>query len=208
MRLPNACRRGLWFYLTIILALVQVPSEAQTLPKVQEVGQGIYAMIGDLGPQRFDNDGSNANLGFVVGSDAVLVINTGPSRRTGAAILEEVRRITSKPVRWVVNLNSQNHYWWGNSALLGDKPTFIAHPEAVRLMKEQQQDQRALLRNLLKERFQGSEPLIPARLVPDRLTIDLGQRRIEILHLGAAHTPGDLAVWIPGERVLFSGDII
>jgi glyoxylase-like metal-dependent hydrolase (beta-lactamase superfamily II) len=191
-----------------MLALAQAPLRAQTLPEVQEVGQGVYAIIGDLGPQRFDNDGLNANLGFVVGFDAVLVINTGPSRRTGAAILEEVRRITSKPVRWVVNLNSQNHYWWGNTALLGAQPTFIAHPEAVRLMKEQQEDQRALLRKLLKERFQGSEPWVPDRLVSDRLTLDLGQRRIEILHLGAAHTPGDLVVWIPGERILFSGDIV
>ena len=75
-------------------------------------------------------------------------------------------------------------------------------------MKEQQEDQRALLRNLLKERFQGSEPWVPDRLVQDRLSLDLGQRRIEILHVGAAHTPGDLLVWIPGERVLFSGDIV
>ena len=204
----RACIGGTWFYLMSMLALAEAPSEAQTLPKVQEVGKGIYAIIGDLGPQGFDNDGLNANLGSVVGSDAVLVINTGPSRRTGAAILEEVRRITSKPVRWVVNLNSQNHYWWGNSALRGAKPIFVAHPEAVRLMREQQEDQRALLRNLLKERFEGSEPWVPDRDVPDRLTLDLGQRSVEILHLGAAHTPGDLAVWIPGERVLFSGDII
>lgn len=192
----------------IMLALAPVPSEAQTLPKPQEVGRGIYAIIGDLGPQRFENEGLNTNLGFVIGSDAVLVINTGASRRTGAAIMEEIRLITSKPVRWVVNLNSQSHYWWGNSALLGAKPTFIAHSEAVRLMKEQQEDQRALLRKLLKDRFRGSEPWVPDHLVPDRLTIDLGQRRIEILHLGAAHTPGDLVVWIPDERVLFSGDIV
>jgi glyoxylase-like metal-dependent hydrolase (beta-lactamase superfamily II) len=199
---------GVSFWLIAILVLSQAPCEAQTFPRVREVGQGIYAIIGDLGPQRFDNDGLNANLEFVVGADAVLVINSGPSRRTGAAVLEEVRRITSKPIRWVVNLNSQNHYWWGNSALLDAKPTFIAHPEAVRLMKEQQDDQRALLLKLLRERFQGSEPWLPNRLVADRLTLDLGQRRIEILHLGAAHTPGDLAVWIPGARVLFSGDII
>ncbi len=187
---PPVRRRGLWVYLMILLTLVRVPSEAQSLPRVQEVGRGVYAIIGDLGPQRLDNDGLNANLGFVVGADAVLVINTGPSRRIGAAVLEEIRRITLKPVRWVVDLNSQNHYWWGNSALLDARPTFVAHPEAVRLMKEQQEDQRALLLKLLNERFQGSEPWLPKRLVADRLMLDLGQQRIEILHLGAAHTPG------------------
>ena len=120
----RACSRGVWSCLMIIgLAAIQTPIEAQTLPKMQEVARGIYAIIGDLGPQRFENEGLNTNLGFVIGSDAVLVINTGASRRTGAAILEEIRRITPKPIRWVVNLNSQSHYWWGNSALLGAKPT-------------------------------------------------------------------------------------
>jgi hypothetical protein len=171
----RACEAlGVWFWLIAILMLSQGPCEAQTLPRVREVGQGIYAIIGDLDPQRFDNDGLNANFGFVVGADAVLVI-TGPSRRTGAAVVEEVRRITWKPVRWVINLNSQNHYWWGNSALLDAKPTFIAHPEAVRLMKEQQEDQRALLLKLLRERFQGSEPWLPNRLVADRLTLEVDQ---------------------------------
>jgi glyoxylase-like metal-dependent hydrolase (beta-lactamase superfamily II) len=181
---------------------------AELLHGFQEVRPGIYALVGDLGPQRRENQGLNANLGFVIGSDAVLVVNSGPSRRVGDAVLREIRARTKNPIRWVVNVNSQNHYWWGNSAFQAPTTTFIAHTAAVSIMREQVSDQRQFLNDLLGDAFAGSEPVFPSEMREERLVLDLGGRTVHVLHFGAGHTPGDLAVWLPNERILFSGDLI
>src|SRR3990172_11931947 len=81
--------------------------------KPVKVGDGVYAVVGDLEGQTYKNDGLNANLGFVVGRDGVLVINTGPTRRVAEALHHAIKTVTSKPVKWVVNVNSQHHYWHG-----------------------------------------------------------------------------------------------
>jgi glyoxylase-like metal-dependent hydrolase (beta-lactamase superfamily II) len=174
----------------------------------REVAPGIYAVIGDLGPQTATNEGLNANLGFVVGNESVLVINTGPSESAGQALLAAVRSVTSKPVRWAVNLNHQSHYWWGNAAFANVGATLLAHPEAIRLMQDQGGMQRETLTRLLGTRFEGSTPALPRESVADTRELDLGGRRVRILYAGPAHTPGDLMVWVPDAKLLFAGDVV
>jgi hypothetical protein len=69
----------------------------------------VYAVIGDLGGQTYENEGLNNNLGFVVTDDGVLIINTGPTARVAKALHTAIQKVTPQPVKWVVNVNSQNH---------------------------------------------------------------------------------------------------
>ncbi len=191
--------------LTLLWSLA-VPAAALELKPVR-VADRVYAVIGDLGNQNYDNDGFNANLGFVIGDDSVLVINTGPTLRVAQALHAVIRKTTDQPVKWVVNVNSQNHYWHGNDYFQKQGATLVAHAEAQRLMREQGASQLEANRTALREKTDGTV-LAPATVVfTDRKTIDLGKLRIELLHFGSAHTPGDLAVWIPARKVLFTGDI-
>ena len=74
-------------------------------------------------------------------------------------------------------------------------------------MHEQVDDQRTLLKTLLKDGFDSSAPVFPTQAVGERLVVDVGRRAVHILHVGAAHTAGDLMVWLPSEKILFAGDI-
>lgn len=191
--------------LTLLWSLA-VPAAALVLEPVR-VADRVYAVIGDLGNQNYDNDGFNANLGFVIGDDAVLVINSGPSRRVAEALHAVIRKTTDKPVKWLVNVNSQNHYWHGNGYFQGQGATLVAHAEAQRLMREQGPGQLEANRTTLKDKADGTV-LAPATVgFTDRKAIDLGKLGVELLHFGSAHTPGDLAVWIPSRKALFAGDI-
>ncbi len=174
----------------------------------REVAPGVYAVVGDLGGQSAENEGLNANLGFVIGNEAVLVINSGPSRRVGEALLGAVQARTALPVKWVVNVNSQSHYWWGNAVFAAQGAALLAHGEAVGLMRAQQDAQRAALDTALGPLFAGSEAVVPQDLDGERRVIDLGGRTVEIVHFGPAHTPGDVAVWIPDVSAVFAGDIV
>ncbi len=176
--------------------------------KSVKVADGVYAVIGALEGQTYENEALNANLGFVVGADGVLVINTGPSTRVAVALHRAIRAVTDKPVKWAVNTNSQNHYWHGNAYFQKQGAQLFAQKEAVRLMRELGAGQLEDNRIRLKERAAGTTLAFPKNEIGAMQQIELGGRAAELKHLAPAHTPGDLVVWLPSSGVLFSGDII
>jgi glyoxylase-like metal-dependent hydrolase (beta-lactamase superfamily II) len=194
--------------LLCLVLLSPFATAADLVLKPVEVAPRVYAVIGDLAGQTYENEGLNANLGFVVGTNGVLVINTGPSDRVARALHRSIRKITNKPVKWVINVNGQNHYWHGNSYFRQLGARIHAHPEAIRLMQEQGAGQLDSNRNTLKERAAGTVLAYPDQAVQHRQTLDLGGTTVEVLHYGTAHTPGDIALWIPADRIVFTGDLM
>lgn len=181
---------------------------AELILKPVQVYQNVYAVIGDLGGQTYENEGLNANLGFVVTTAGVLVINSGPSARVAKALHDAIRKVTSKPVMQVINVNSQSHYWLGSSYFQALNIPVIAHTEAKRLMLEMGETQLASLKNTLKDKAEGTKLAYPAELVKDKSEIKLGGVIIELLSFGAAHTAGDIVVWLPQQKILFAGDVV
>jgi len=192
--------------LLAILWSAVLPAAGLELKPVRITDQ-VYAVIGDLGNQSVANDGLNANLGFVIGDDAVLVVNSGPTRRVAHALHVAIRHITDKPVKWVVNVNSQNHYWHGNGYFREQGATLVAHAEAQRLMHELGAGQLASNKDTLKDKAAGTVLAYPNETFTEAKTILLGKTRVELRHFGKAHTPGDLVVWLPDSRILLAGDL-
>ena len=190
------------------LLLSFAANSAELVLKPVKIAPDIYAVIGDLGNQTFENEGLNSNLGFVVTGDGVLVINTGPSMRVARALQIAIGKITAQPVKWVVNLNSQNHYWLGNGHFKSRGAAIVAHKEADQIMREIGETQLASSQRLLKEKAEGTTLAYPSELLDDKREIKLGKTVIQLLRLGQAHTPGDIVVWLPQQRVVFAGDIV
>jgi glyoxylase-like metal-dependent hydrolase (beta-lactamase superfamily II) len=193
--------------LTLCLSLTPA-SAADLVLKPVKVTEHVYAVIGDLGGQTYENDGLNNNLGFVVTDAGVLVVNTGPTERVARALHAAITGVTKQPIRWVVNVNSQNHYWHGNSYFAALGATSVAHQEANRLMQEFGAMQLDANLQTLKDKARDTRLAYPAKLFADKFDIMLGKMRIEVRHFGAGHTAGDAVVWLPDERVLFAGDLV
>jgi glyoxylase-like metal-dependent hydrolase (beta-lactamase superfamily II) len=176
--------------------------------KAVEVGAGVYAVIGDLGPPTEANEGLNANLGFVVGGDQVAVIDTGPTSRVAQALHAAIRRVTDKPVRWVVNTNSQAQRWLGNRYFAGIGARIVTQQRALGVMREQGGMQLGAMRDILGAKAAGTELSLPGVAFAAGYDIDLGGLPLHLRHFGPAHTPGDSVVWLPRQRILFAGDIV
>jgi glyoxylase-like metal-dependent hydrolase (beta-lactamase superfamily II) len=196
-----------WTMIALWFVSVAVQAQDLTLQPVQ-VAPNAYAVVGDLAGQTYENDGLNNNLGFVVSDAGVLVINTGPSARVARALHAAIRKITAQPVKWVVNVNSQNHYWHGNGYFKSQGATILASKEAERVMREMGAQQLAANKDLLKEKADGTVLTYPTKLTADQREMKLGKTVVQLLHFGPAHTPGDLVVWLPQQKILFTGDIV
>ncbi len=196
------------FILIAGLFLSLSAASAELILKPVKVAPDIYAVIGDLGGQTYENEGLNNNLGFIVTSDGALVINTGPSLRVAKALHAAIKNITSQPVKWAVNVNSQNHQWLGNGYFKSIGTVILAHKEADRLMRDVGETQLAANKTLLKEKAADTTLAYPDELVDDKHEIKLGNTVVQLLHFGQAHTPSDIVVWLPQQKVVFAGDIV
>src|SRR4030067_2042998 len=140
-----------WMMIAVWFVSMAVQARDLSLQPVP-VAPDVYAVVGDLAGQTYENDGLNNNLGFVVSDAGGLVITTGPSERVARALHAAIRKITAQPVKWVVNVNSQNHYWLGNGYFKSLGATILASKEAERVMREMGAEQPAPNKAPLKEK--------------------------------------------------------
>ena len=196
-----------WMMTALCLVSVVVQAQDLTLQPVK-VAPDVYVVVGDLAGQTYENEGLNNNLGFVVSDTGVLVIGSGPSLRVARALHAAIRKITAQPVKWVVNGGSQNHYWHGNSYFKSLGATLLASNEGERVMRELGAQQLDANKTLLKEKAEGTLLAYPTELIADRRELKLGKTTVQLLYVGPAHTPGDLAVWLPQQKILFAGDVV
>lgn len=173
------------------------------------VAENVYAHIGDIGGRSVANQGLNANLGLLVTASGALLIDSGATRQSAELIDAAVRRVTTQPVRWVINTGGQDHRWFGNAYFAERGAAVIAHATARADMVARGGDQLAALQRLLGPSARGTEPQLPTRWIdgPDS-RLELGGVAVELRHRGGGHTPGDMMVWLPQQGVVFTGDIV
>jgi len=189
------------------LLLVVSPVRALDLVP-RQVAPGVFAFIGDTGARTYENEGMNANTGFIVTSAGVVVVDSGASNAVAQRIETAIRRVTAQPVRLVINTGGQDHRWLGNAYFHAKGIPILAHENTARDIQERGRAALEGMRGILKERFEGTSIQLPTRLFKTRERIEMGDTQFEILFSGGAHTPGDSIVWLPVQRVAFSGDIV
>jgi glyoxylase-like metal-dependent hydrolase (beta-lactamase superfamily II) len=199
--------RRLLASLFFMLALTS-PAAHAFQPKAEKVVDNVYALIGPLGQRSPENDGLNANFGFIVTPKGVILIDSGASRLGAEKIAAAIAKVTDKPVRWVINTGSQDHRWLGNDYFAGQGAEVIAMRRTAATQADYAAQHMQGLTRLLGARMQGTKPLpAPRTLAGDSATLELGGETL-MLKYTDAHFPGDAWVWLPKHSVLFSGDLV
>lgn len=180
---------------------------AFTLTPVQVVPD-VYAFIGDTGGRTYENYGMNANTGFIVTSEGVVVVDSGAGYLAAQAMHRAIQQVTRQPVKYVVNTGGQDHRWLGNGYFREQGAEIIAALPARADMEQRSGMQIEALRADLKERMDGTQPAYPERLFEQREILRLGGTEIHLMFFSGGHTPGDSGVWLPRQEVLFSGDLV
>ena len=213
---------------------------------VERLADGVYALIRKEPASLW----FTPNNVFVIGRDGVAVVDANITSEQTREVLAELKRITDKPVRYVVNTHWHEDHIIGNRVYRDAFPDvkFVGHRSTLTDLPEiGGANRKGSLQNgrgfvgLLEGKLEKAENLagqpisdeersgyasdvklvsaylaeskdfdiiLPTVLVDDRLEIDLGDRKIEILHLGRAHTGGDLVVRLPKENIVIAGDLL
>jgi glyoxylase-like metal-dependent hydrolase (beta-lactamase superfamily II) len=172
------------------------------------VADGVYAYIGDIEGRTYDNEGLNANIGLIVTNAGAVLIDSGATFLSARKIHQAAQKVTTQPVKWVINTGDQDHRWLGNGYFQGQGIETIAHANAKADMTARAGEHLNGLK-VLKERLDGTVPTLPTRFISGQDTkLELGGTVIELRYRNGGHTPGDMLVWLPQKNVLFSGDVV
>ena len=193
--------------LTLAALVLPFPVLADIL-NVQPVAPGIWAIEGPAEQRDAQNLGNNATFGLIETTDGAVLVDPGGTWAGAAMLHEVVRGLTDQPVTHVINTGGQDHRWLGNSYWQVQGATVIASADAVADQQARASMQLTILSQLVGEGLSGTEPAYANVTFESDHVLDLGGRRIEIRHVGAAHTPGDSFVWLPDAQVVFTGDIV
>ncbi|MBJ6723403.1 MBL fold metallo-hydrolase [Geomesophilobacter sediminis] len=191
--------------ITLLLTLFLVQNAYAELTKLAD---DVYAYVGskDASPKH----SFAANAGIVIGRDGVLVVDTLISAKEGERFLADIRKVTAKPIKYVVNTHTHLDHALGNCVFAKVGATIISHESDRAALATQGERilQHAGNYGLSAEDMAGTKVVVPSLAFSDQMLIDLGGEEVRLVRTAPSHTAGSLVVYLPKEKLLFSGDIL
>ena len=175
--------------------------------KPEKVIDGVWSAIGATSPASFTNSGHNNNLSFIIGDQGVLVFNAGDNYLLARALHDEIKKITSLPVKAVALENGQGHAMLGSGYWQEQGVPVIAHVDTAHEIELRGADVIDRMRRRNGEKAKFTELTMPDETFDESLAIDLGSIQVKLIKLGPAHSPGDIMAWLPEQKLIITGDM-
>jgi quinoprotein relay system zinc metallohydrolase 2 len=202
-------------FLAVALAQpAQAPVEAARPFVAEQTAPGVYVVVGETALSTIQNAGQISNSTFLIGKEAIAVVDTGGSALAGLRLRATIRAVSNLPIRYVILTHDHPDHIFGAAAFLGDNALFIGHrnlPEALQshgadFLRRAREDVGAAA-------FGDTRVVVPTLLVDSTQIIDIGDRPLKLEAWPVAHTNCDLTVldektgtWLLGD-LIFSGHV-
>jgi cyclase len=197
--------------LSFVLPLRPAPWNAMEITLTpRKLAEGVYALVSSTADTNNPAGIPEATTGgIIVGEKSVLVIESMLNAKLANQVLDQVPRLTDKPIRYVVNTVYHGDHYYGNF-LFPSSATIIMHSESKRYIDQKFEEDRKFMINLMGADvgIQDVKPRAGDILLDHDATIDLGGRTVELKVFGLGQTKGDLFVWLPKEKIFFTSNAI
>lgn len=189
----------------LLLGLLTTQVNAFTLT---EVTPGIYVHFGRHELPNRQNHGAIANIGFIVGDSCVAVIDTGGNPEQGYALKKAVDKTTDKPVCYVINTHVHPDHIYGNIAFKQPNVKFIGHKNLARAMATRGSYYIEKANEQLDIKLNDKNIIPPDLAVTNKMTLDLGGRKLILTAHPTAHTDNDLTVFDLNSNTVWMADLL
>ena len=190
------------------LMLITSAISAQAALNVQKVTENVYALEGETTQRSPANFGNNSTHGVIVTDEGVILIDSGASYLGAKELHEVIQTITDKPIKIIINTGGQDHRWLGNDYFQKLGARIIASSKTKADQKARADYHLTRLGGLIKDSLDGTEPLFATEAFDEKMKLTLGDVNLELYHFGAAHTVGDIVIWMPSTKTMFAGDVV
>lgn len=200
------------FFATTAMLLCSATAFAKSpniLPPPQKLSEHVYAWIGPLDGPSKENSGYRMNMAFVVGTQAVAVLDTGYTVAMAEEMLAHIRKITNVPVKYAVATNSRPDRFMGNPAFRAAGARIIAHELTAKNMAAQAGNFATGIERILELKAGTVKiPQAPDQIITEKTQLDLGGVSITLENLGHAHTPAQLVAHIAADNMVYTSDLL
>lgn len=173
-----------------------------------KIADNVYSYVDVKGATPQNSYGANA--GIIIGKDGIVVIDTLISAKEAQRFINDIRKISDKPIKYVVNTHYHLDHTFGNAEFEKVGAIIISHVNDDQNLRKSGE---ATLKNaaaygLSEKDMEGTKIAYPQLSFSDKLEIDLGGQKIELIYAGPSHTGGSLLVHLPDKKILFAGDVL
>ena len=208
----------IFFLFFLISSLIIDENKIKSLD-VKKIADGVYVHYG-----KHENiyEGSNigdiANLGFIIGNESIAVIDTGGSHQVGEALKLSIKKISQKPIKYVINTHVHQDHNFGNTAFIPEGAIIYGHFNLKKALKERGSQ---YIRQISEagDKVKGTRIIFPHKVIAEissdqtkklsnKITIDLGNRKLLLTSHPTAHTYSDASVFDLKTKTFFVGDLV
>ena len=210
------------FFIFIFFFLVSLLIIAKNKTKplnVKKIADGVYVHYGKhKNIYEGSNIGDIANLGFIIGDESIAVIDTGGSHQVGEALKLAIKKISQKPIKYVINTHVHQDHILGNTAFLSEGVIIYGHFNLKKALKERGSQ---YIRQISEagNKIKGTKIIFPHKIIAetspdqvkklsDKITINLGNRKLLLTSYPTAHTYSDASVFDLKTKTFFVGDLV
>ncbi len=195
-------------FLVLVLALLALCGRAFAAEKLTQIAENVYAYVDTKNSSK--NNSFGANAGIIIGKNGIVVVDTLISAKEAKRFIRDIRTVSRKPIKYVINTHYHLDHVFGNSEFAKLGAVVIAQENDKKAMENSAEE---TLKNigqygLTPADMKGTTPVYPVLAYGDRMVIDIGGQKIELIHARQSHTDGDTLVYLSDKKVLFAGDIL
>lgn len=197
------------YMLAGLLFVVSAASQASLpAPKVSKINDRVYAILGPVGLPSKQNGGYQVNSTLILGDKGAIVVDTGATHEVGELIAKTVAGITPKPVTHVINTHHHGDHYLGNTAFKNAE--FISAKKAQELIDQTGAEWIALVESMIGKKLTNTKAIAAKTTFPENTRTERVINGVKLVFWvpKGSHTPGDLLVYLPDDKVLIGGDVL
>ena len=194
--------------LTTVLLSFVLYSQASAAQGLTKIADGVYSYVNENNPVPARSFGANA--GIIIGKEGIVVVDTLISSKEARRFISDIRAVSDKPIKYVVNTHEHLDHSLGNNDFIGLGAVVVSHANCKKNAEAAASTilQKATKYGLTDEMLQGTKVAEASLAFTDKMEIDLGDRKVELIYAGPSHTDGSILVYVPDARTLFAGDVL